>query len=275
MADEELVQRNQKLDQLFTSFEAQIKRDYLALQKIRSENILLANMNYAQLKRIYKLTDDYTQLQMEKAELTQKVEELDITSKVAAIQDNLNELKATLNDKLNGLSQIVRSDVDQPLKETNTKLKEALREAVKTNARIVKKYDELSLHYSFMPQPFRELLEQMKEEKDSVYLNQRHDPNNLRPTSPIQSLNFELAPVNINEGDLNKYLQRTSSLAYDDLMDTNMETNLAETRLLNNTHANANDHSYSPLAHSLRSEQKQNSSSTIEPHAVNGKPKHH
>ncbi len=40
MADEELLQRNQRLDRLFTSFESQIKRDYQTLQKIRSENIL-------------------------------------------------------------------------------------------------------------------------------------------------------------------------------------------------------------------------------------------
>jgi hypothetical protein len=66
----------------------------------------------------------------------------------------LDGLKATLEDKLTGLSQIVRPNVDQPLKETNTKLKEALRVAIKTNAQVVKKYDELSLHYSFMPQTF-------------------------------------------------------------------------------------------------------------------------
>ena len=35
MADEELLRRNQRLDRLFTSFEAQIKRDYLSLQKIK------------------------------------------------------------------------------------------------------------------------------------------------------------------------------------------------------------------------------------------------
>jgi DNA anti-recombination protein RmuC len=139
-------------------------------------------MNYSQLKRIHKLTNDHTQLQLEKAELAQKVEELEITSKVAVMQDNLNDLKATLNDKLTGLSQIVRPNVDQPLKETNTKLKEALREAVKTNAKIVQKYDELSLHYSFVPQPFREMVARMKEEKDFICLNQRHDPNNLQPT---------------------------------------------------------------------------------------------
>ncbi len=211
MADEELIQRNQRLDRLFTCFESQIKRDYQTLQKTRSENILLANMNYAQLKNIYKLTDDYTQVQMEQAELTQKVDGLDITNKVAAIQKNLDELKTTLNDKLTGLSQIVRPSVDQSLKETNTKLKEALRVAVKTNAQVVKKYDELSLHYSFMPQIFREMVDQMKEENDSVYLNQRHDPNSLRPITSINDINFELGPVNINEGDLNKYLQRTAS----------------------------------------------------------------
>jgi hypothetical protein len=40
-------------------------------------------MNYSQLKDIHQLTNDYTQLQLEKAELAQKVEEPDITSKVA------------------------------------------------------------------------------------------------------------------------------------------------------------------------------------------------
>jgi hypothetical protein len=95
MADEELLRRNQILDQLFTSYEAQIKRDYLALQKIRSENILLANMNHEQLMDIHKLTDDYTQVQLEKAELSQKLDGLDITGKVAAIQKNLDGLKAT------------------------------------------------------------------------------------------------------------------------------------------------------------------------------------
>jgi hypothetical protein len=198
-------------------------------------------MNYTQLKTIYKLTDDYAQVQLEKVELSQKVEGLDITSKVAAIQTNLDQLRATLNDKLTGLSQVVRPNVDQPLKETNTKLKEALRVAVKTNAQVVKKYDELSLHYSFMPQMFREMVDQMKEEKDPVYLNQRHDPNQLRPISPINDISFELGPVNINEGDLNKYLQRTASLAYNDLLENHMETNLAEQHPL---HANANDHSY-------------------------------
>ena len=271
MADEELLRRNQRLDRLFTSFEAQIKRDYLSLQKIKSENILLANMNYTQLKNIYKLTDDYTQVQLEKAELSQKLDGLDITSKVADIQKNLDGLKATLENKLTGLSQIIRPNVDQPLKETNTRLKEALRVAIKTNAQVTKKYDELSLHYSFMPQTFREMVDQMKDEKDPVYLNQRHDPNNLRPASPIQDLNFELGPVNINEGDLNKYLQRTAPLAYNDLLDTQLETNSAELRPLTNAIANANDHSYSPLAQSLRSEQDQNSSSTIETQTITGK----
>jgi hypothetical protein len=126
-----LQQRNQRLDQLFTSFESQIRRDYQTLQKIRSKNILLASINYAQLKQLYKLTDDYTQIQLEKEELTQKVDGLDITNKVVAIQKNLDDLKTTLNDKLTGLSQIVRPSADQPLKETNTKLKEALRVAVK------------------------------------------------------------------------------------------------------------------------------------------------
>jgi hypothetical protein len=167
MADEELTYRNQRLEQLFTNFEEQIKRDYLILQKIRSDNIMLANVNYSQLKRLHQLTNDYTQVQLEKAELLQKVDDLDITSKVTAIQDNLNELKATLNDKLTGLTQIVRPCTDQPLIETNAKLKEALREAIKTNGRIVKKYDELSLHYSFMPQQFRDMVTQMKDEKRS------------------------------------------------------------------------------------------------------------
>jgi hypothetical protein len=102
MADEELQQRNQRLNRLFTSFESQIKRDYQTLQKIRSENILLASMNYAQHKQLYRLTDDYTQIQLEKEELTQKVHGLDITNKVAAIQKNLDDLKTTLNDKLTG-----------------------------------------------------------------------------------------------------------------------------------------------------------------------------
>ncbi len=69
---------------------------------------MLANVNYSQLKDIHQLTNDYTQVQLEKAELLQKIDDLGITSKVAAIQDNLNELKATLNDKLTGLTQIVR-----------------------------------------------------------------------------------------------------------------------------------------------------------------------
>jgi hypothetical protein len=86
MADEELLRRNQRLDRLFTSFETQIKRDYLSLQRIKSENILLASMNYTQLKSIYKLTDDYAQVQLEKAELSQKLDGLDITNKVADIQ---------------------------------------------------------------------------------------------------------------------------------------------------------------------------------------------
>ena len=272
MADEELLKRNQKLDRLFTSFEAQIKRDYLTFQKIRTENMLLASVNYSQLKDIHRLTDDHAQVQLEKIELTQKVEGLDITSKVEAIQENLNQLKDTLNDKLTGLSQIVRPNVDQPLKETNSKLKEALRVAVKTNAQVLKQFDELSLHYSFMPQMFRQTVDQMKVENDPVYANQRHDPNAFRPVSPLpDGVNFELAPVNIIEGDLNKYLQRTASLAYNDLLDTKMETNLAQVRPLNDIHANANDHSYLPLAQPFRSEPDQNSSSTIETPPVNGK----
>ncbi len=154
------------------------------------------------------------------------------------------------------MSQIVRPNVDQSLKETNIKLEKSLRVAIKTNAQVVKKYDELSLHYSFMPQMFRELVDQMKEERDSIYLNQRHDPNNLRPASPIQDINFEPEPVNTNEGDMTKYLQRTASLAYNDLLDTHMETNLAEIRPLNDLHANANNHSYSPPAHSLRDQSR-------------------
>jgi hypothetical protein len=141
---------------------------------------------------------------LEKAELLQKVDDLDITSKVAAIQDNLNQLKATLNNKLAGLTQIVRPNTDQPLKETNAKLKEALREGIKTNTKIVKKYDELSLNYSFMPQPFRDLVTQMKDERDPIYLNQRHEPNSLQPTLTTPDLCFELGPVDINEGELKK-----------------------------------------------------------------------
>jgi hypothetical protein len=270
MTDEELTLRNQWLNQLFTNFEEQIKRDYLILHKIRSDNILLANMNYSQLKDIHQLTNDYTQVQLEKAELLQKVDDLDITSKVAAIQNTLNELNATLKDKLTGLTQIVRPNTDQILRETNTKLKEALREAVKTNSIIVKKYDELSLHYSFMPQPFRDLVTQMKDEKDSIYLNQRHEPNSLQPTLPNPDLCFELSPVDINEGDLKKYLQRTASLAYDDLLNTQMDTNLAEIRLPSNNHVNANNHSYSLVTPSLRSEQEQSSSSNIE-QSIKGK----
>ena len=93
MADEELLQRNQRLDRLFTSFEAQIKRDYLTFQKIRSENMLLASVNYSQLKDIHRLTDDHAQVQLEKIELTQKVEGLDITSKVEAIQKKSKSTK--------------------------------------------------------------------------------------------------------------------------------------------------------------------------------------
>ena len=130
------------------------------------------------------------------------MDNLDITGRVAAIQDNLNELKATLNDKLTGLTQIARPCTDQPLIETNAKLKEALREAIKANGKIVKKYDELSLHYSFMPQQFRDMVTQMKDESDPTYLNQRHDPNSLQPTSINQDLALELTPVDINEGDL-------------------------------------------------------------------------
>ena len=102
----------------------------------------------------------------------------------------------------------------------------------------MKQHDELSLHYSFMPQIFREMVDEMKEQNDATYLNQRHEPNSLRPVDPVNGINFELGPVNINEGDLNKYLQRTASLAY--LLDTQMETNLAEQRPSNDIHANAN-----------------------------------
>ncbi len=113
------------------------------------------------------------------------------------------------------------------------------------------------------------MVDEMKEQNDVTYLNQRFDPNSLRPMDPVNGINFELGPVNINEGDLHKYLQRTASLAY--LLDTQMETNLAEQRPLNDIHANANDHSQSPLAQPLRSEQDQNSSSTIAPQPINGK----
>ncbi len=125
-----------------------------------------------------------------------------------------------MNDKLTGLTQIVRPCTDQPLIETNAKLKEALREAIKTNGKIVEKYDELSLHYSFMPQQFRDMVTQMKDESDPTHLNQRQDPNSLQPTTTNQDLAFELTPVDINEGDLKKYLQRTASLVYDDVLDT-------------------------------------------------------
>ncbi len=79
-------------------------------------------MNYEQLKRLHKLTDDHAQIQLEKEQLTQQVDGLNITKKVAAIQKNLHYLKTTLSDKLTGLTQIVRPSADQPLKETNTKL---------------------------------------------------------------------------------------------------------------------------------------------------------
>ncbi len=75
--------------------------------------------------------------------------------------------------------------------------------------------------------------------------------------------------MNINEDDLNKYLQRTASLAY--LLDTQMETNLAEQRPSNDIHANANDHSQPSLAQPLRSDQDQNSTSAIAPQPINGK----
>jgi hypothetical protein len=50
-----------------------------------------------------------------------------------------------------------------------------------------------------------------EEENDVTYLNQRHEPNSLRPIAPINDINFELGPVNVNEGELNKYLQRLSN----------------------------------------------------------------
>ena len=133
----------------------------------------------------HKLTDDHAQIQLEKEQLTQQVDGLNITNKVAAIQKNLDDLKTTLSDKLTGLTQIVRPSTDQPLKETNIRLKEALRIAVKTNEQIVKQHDELSLHYSFMPQLFREMVDEMKQQNDATYLNQRHDPNSLRPIDPV------------------------------------------------------------------------------------------
>ncbi len=90
------------------------------------------------------------------------------------------------------------------------------------------------------------MVNEMKLQNDTIYLNQRHYPNSLRPIDSVNGIDFELAPVDINQGDLNKYLQRTASLAY--LLDTQMETNLAEERPSNDKHANANDHSQPPLA---------------------------
>ncbi len=269
MADEELQKRNQRLDRLFTSFETQIRRDYQTFQKIRTENILLANMNYEQLKRLQHLTDDNAKIQLEKEQLTKQVDGLNITRKVAAIQKSIDDLKNTLSDKLTGFTQIVHPSTDQHLKETNVRLKDALRIAVKTNEQLVKQHDELSLHYSFMPQLFREMVDEMKQQNDATYLNQRHDPNSLKPIDPVNSKDFELGPVDINEGDLNKYLQRTASLAY--LLDTQMETNLAEQRPSNDIHANANDHSQPPLAQPLRSDQDQSSTGAIAPQPINEK----
>ena len=148
MADEELQKRNQRLDQLFTSFETQIRRDYQTFQRIRIENILLANMSYEQLKRLHNLTDINAKIQLEKEQLTEQIDGLNITRRVAAIQKNIDDLKNILSDKLTGLTQIIRPSTDQPLRETNVRLKEALRIAVKTNEQIVKQHDELSLHYS-------------------------------------------------------------------------------------------------------------------------------
>ncbi len=68
---------------------------------------------------------------------------------------------------------------------------------------------------------------------------------------------------------MNKYLQRTASLAY--LLDIQMETNLAEQRPSNDIHANANDHSQTPLAQPLRSDQDQNNTSVIAPPPIKGK----
>jgi hypothetical protein len=121
-----------------------------------------------------------------------------------------------------------------------------------------------------MPQPFRDMVTQMKHESDSIYLNQRHEPNSLQPIMTGSDLCFELGPVDINEGDLKNYLQRTASLAYDDLLNTQMDPNLAEIRLPSNNHVNANDHSYSLVTPSLRSEQEQSSSSSVE-QSVKGK----
>ncbi len=85
------------------------------------------------------------------------------------VQKNLDDLKTTLNDKSTGMTQIVRPSTDQPLRETNTKLKEALRIAVvRPNEQIVKQHDELSLHYSFMPQIFRDMVNEMKEQNDAT-----------------------------------------------------------------------------------------------------------
>jgi hypothetical protein len=207
MDDEELHKRNQKLDQLFTTFETQIGRDYQTFQTIRTENILLANMNYEQLKRLHNLTDTNAKIQLEKEQLREHVDGLNITRRVTAIQKSIDDLKTTLSDKLTVLTQTDHPSPDQHLRETNVKLKEALRIAVKTNEQIVKQHDELSLHYSFMPQVFREMVEEMKQQNDPIYLNQRHDPNNLKAIDAIDGKDFELGPVGINEGDLNKYLQ--------------------------------------------------------------------
>jgi hypothetical protein len=111
----------------------------------------------------------------------------------------------------------------------------------------------------------------MKEESDPAYLNQRHDPNSLRPNTANQDLAFELTPVSINEGDLKKYLQRTASLVYDDLLDTQMDTNLADNRPPNNNQVNANNPPCSlTTSSSTRSEQGNSKSDTIE-QPVNGK----
>jgi hypothetical protein len=269
MNDEELHQRNLRLDQLFTTFETQIARDYQTFQKIRTENILLANMNYEQLKQLHKLTDINAKMQLEKEQLKEHVDGLNITRRVATIQKSIDDLKTTLSDKLTAITQVDHPSTDQHLKETNVKLKAALRIAVKTNEQIVKQHDELSLHYSFMPLLFREMVDEMKQQNDPIYLNQRQDPHNLKPTDPVNSKDFELGQVDIIEGDLNKYLQRTASLAY--LLDTHMENNLAEERPSNDMHANANDHSQPPLAQPLRSEQDQNTAGAITPQPINGK----
>ena len=272
MTDEELLQKNIKLDQLFTSFEAQIARDYRAFQKTRSDNILLASSNYDQLMKIYKLTDDYAQVQNEKLELSNKVDKLDITGKVATIQKHLDQLQATLSDKLTGLSQLARPNDESSLKETNTRLKQALRTAVRTNEKIIQQYDTLNLHYSFMPKAFHDMIATMQQEKDPIYLNQRHDPHHIEADPKYENgVDFLFLPWTTTQGEDRKYLQRTACLSYNDILDTQMETNLEQIRSLNDTHANPNEHPQSPSAQFLRSESECGSSTTVETQSVNGK----